>query len=288
MAEQRTHKPSVESSNLSLGTLKTANKKVVFLLAVCKAFGQEFPAKRDFANLSLGTLKTRFRGFFITMQIQIDKLTRSKRRTIALIIERDGTLTVRAPMRAPQALIEKFIHEKTDWITRTREKVKAIVTTPAKQYTDGETFLFLGSSFDLKLVQSQRTALQFDSGFTLSHAAQSKGELTFTRWYKEQAYEVITEHVKQYAQQYNFMPKQVKINSAKTRWGSCSPNGTLNFTWRLVMAPLDVIDYVVVHELAHLRVKDHSRKFWSLVESIYPEYRKQRKWLKENGEKLNL
>jgi len=222
------------------------------------------------------------------MQIQIDKLTRSKRRTIALIIERDSTLTVRAPIRAPQALIQQFIHEKTDWITRTREKLKSIVQTPARQYTDGETFLFLGSPFDLKLVKQQRPSLQFDSGFTLSRTAQKKGEQVFTRWYKERALEIISERVNQYARQHNFNPKQVKITSAKTRWGSCSPNGTLNFTWRLVMAPLDVIDYVVVHELAHLNVKDHSSKFWKVVESIYPEYKKQRKWLRENGEKLNL
>ena len=84
------------------------------------------------------------------------------------------------------------------------------------------------------------------------------------------------------------MPKQVRINSAKTRWGSCGPGGVLNFTWRLVMAPLDVIDYVVVHELSHLRVKDHSSKFWKVVESISPEYKKHRKWLRENGEKLSL
>ena len=222
------------------------------------------------------------------MQIQVDKLTRSKRRTIALIIEHDGTLTVRAPMRAPQALIQQFIHEKTDWITRTRKKLKSIVQTPARQYTDGETFLFLGSRFDLKLVKPQRPSLQFDRGFTLSRTTQKKGEQVFTRWYKERALEIISERVKQYARQHNFTPKQVKITSAKTRWGSCSPNGTLNFTWRLIMAPLDVIDYVVAHELTHLRVKNHSHKFWKVVESIYPEYKKQRKWLREYGEKLNL
>jgi len=222
------------------------------------------------------------------MQIQIDKLTRSKRRTIALVIERDGTLTVRAPMRAPQVLIQQFIHEKMDWITRTREKLKSIVQTPARQYTDGEIFLFLGSPFDLKLVGAQRPSLQFDSGFTLSRTAQKKGEAAFTCWYKERALEIISERVNQCARQYNFNPKQVKITSAKTRWGSCSPNGTLNFTWRLVMAPLDVIDYVVVHELAHLRIKNHSHKFWQAVETIYPEYKKQRKWLREHGEKLNL
>ena len=222
------------------------------------------------------------------MQIEIDKLIRSKRRTIALIIERDGSFTVRAPMRAPRAAIDTFIQQKADWITRTRKKMKSIKPTVERQYFDGEKFLYLGSSFDLKLVEFQKHLLHFDSGFSLRRAAQAKGEQVFTRWYKARALEVISERVKQYSAQYNFTPKQIKISSAKTRWGSCSSNGTLNFTWRLVMAPLDVIDYVVVHELAHLRVKNHSSKFWDVVESIYPEYKKQRKWLRENGEKLSL
>jgi predicted metal-dependent hydrolase len=228
---------------------------------------------------------------FYFMPIQIDKLIRSKRRTIALIIERDGSFTVRAPMHAPHTAIESFIQQKEDWITRTRNKMKSAPydgPTIEKQYIDGEKFLFLGSFFDLKLVGFQRPSLCFDSGFTLSRAAQVKGEQVFTHWYKERAFEIISERVKQYAGQYNFTPKQVKISSAKTRWGSCSPSGTLNFTWRLVMAPLDVVDYVVVHELAHLRVKNHSSKFWKVVKTICPDFNKQRKWLKENGEKLSL
>lgn len=222
------------------------------------------------------------------MQIEINKLSRSKRKTIALIIEHDGSLTVRAPMRASKILIEQFIQQKMDWINSTREKLKRIPHAPARQYTDGESFLFLGTSFGLKLVRSQRPALQFDIGFTLSHSAQMNGEQFFTRWYKERAYDIISERVKEYAHLYGFAPKQVKITSAKTRWGSCSPNGTLNFTWRLVMAPLDVIDYVVIHELAHLRVKNHSSKFWKEVELIDLGYKEKRKWLRENGQKLNL
>ncbi len=222
------------------------------------------------------------------MQIQIDKLIRSKRRTIALIIERDGTLTVRAPMRVSQGMIESFIQQKAGWIIRTREKIQAIEQTPTRRYVDGEKFLFLGSLFDLKLVRPQRPSLQFDNGFTLSQSMQQKGSRSFTKWYKEHAYEIISERAREFSQRYGFTPKQVKISSARTRWGSCSPDGTLNFTWRLVMAPLEVIDYVVVHELAHLRVKNHSSKFWKVVESIDPEYMKRRKWLRKNGEKLNL
>jgi predicted metal-dependent hydrolase len=221
-------------------------------------------------------------------QIEINKFTRTRRRTIALIVERDGTLTVRAPLRASQAMIREFIREKSGWIERTREKLRSVVRTTPRQYTDGDRFLYLGSPHDLKLVKPQRPALKFDNGFTLSLGAQKRGEAVFTRWYRERAHAVLAERVALYSKTYGFAPKQVRISSAKTRWGSCSPDGTLNFTWRLVMAPLDVIDYVVVHELAHLRVRDHSRKFWSVVEKIYPEYKKQRKWLRENGEGLNL
>ena len=252
MVEQGTHKPLVGSPNLPLGTPEPA------------------------------------RAGFPFMNIQIDKLIRSRRRTIALIVERDGSLTVRAPMRASHAVIDAFVLEQTAWILRKREVVKWIVGVPAKQYVDGETFLFLGSPYDLKLVKPQRPSLKFENGFHLSKTAQKKGQQVFTRWYKERALEIISVRVDEYAKQYDYSPKQVKITSAKTRWGSCSPNGTLSFTWRLVLAPLDVVDYVVVHELAHLHVRNHSQKFWKVVESILPEYKSQRKWLKVHGEKLSL
>lgn len=222
------------------------------------------------------------------MQIEINKLIRSKRRTIALIIERDGSLTVRAPRRAPVVDIQSFILEKRDWILRTQKKTRSIVEIPKKEYKNGEKFLFLGEEYQLNLVKLQRPALKFSNGFTLGSAAQNRGERVFTQWYKEQAYEVIEKRVNVFSYQYGFSPRQVKISSARTRWGSCSPNGTLNFSWRLVMAPLKVIDYVVVHELAHLHVKDHSSRFWQEVEKIMPDYKDRRKWLRIHGEKLSL
>jgi len=222
------------------------------------------------------------------MQIQIDKLIRAKRRTIALIIERDGSLTVRAPKRATLKDIHGFVEEKADWIIRSRAKMQAIIAIPVKQYMDGECFPFLGADYELRLVPPQRPALKFDGGFTLSVSARERGEQAFIKWYKTQALTIFTERVNHYAALHGFEPRQIKVNSAKTRWGSCTSKGTINFTWRLVMAPLEVIDYVVLHELAHLKIKNHSPKFWKFVESICPDYNRQRKWLKEHGEKLNL
>jgi predicted metal-dependent hydrolase len=222
------------------------------------------------------------------MAIEITKFVRSKRRTIALIVERDGSLTVRAPKRATIRDIESFIQQKADWILRTRDRLKSVVEIQKKQFMDGEKFWYLGEACELKLVKPQRPALKFDHGFFLSYTSQRRGEQVFSRWYKEQAGKVISERVEFLASQFGFAPKRVKITSARTRWGSCSPDGTLNFTWRLVMAPLSVIDYVVVHELVHLHVKNHSRKFWKAVEEIDPGYKIKRKWLRENGDKLGF
>ena len=222
------------------------------------------------------------------MNIPVDKLVRSKRRTIALIVEGDGSLTVRAPTRATLAAIELFIREKAEWIIRTRARLGSVIQVPKKKYVDGEKFLFLGAPYELTLVTPRRAALKFERGFQLANTAQQRGELLFTRWYKGKALTVLSERVKLFADMHGYVPKRVNITSAKTRWGSCSPDGSLNFTWRLVMAPLEVIDYVVVHELVHLRVKNHSRRFWAAVGKIFPDYRIQRRWLKDHGDQLGL
>lgn len=222
------------------------------------------------------------------MGLEINQLIRSKRRTIALIVERDGSLTVRAPKRTALRDVHSFIREKSDWILRTRARLKSVPQPREKRFVEGEKFFFLGSEYELRLARSGRTALRFDRGFDLRISAQKRGAVHFTRWYKQQAFKIISERVDQFSKRYNFKPGRVKITSARTRWGSCSSNGSLNFSWRLIMAPLDVIDYVVLHELAHLRVKSHSKRFWKVVEEMVPDHKARRKWLREHGESLTL
>lgn len=105
-------------------------------------------------------------------------------------------------------------------------------------------------------------------------------------WYKAQALEYITQRVEHYSQLTGLKYKSVRINNATSRWGSCSFRNTLNFTWRLIMAPSKVIDYVVMHELIHLKQRDHSRKYWNEVAHIMPDYRQDERWLKLNGHLL--
>lgn len=219
--------------------------------------------------------------------IKIHKLVRSKRKTLSLIVELDGTLTVRAPLRMKEDDIRGFVDEKKNWIQRKQAKVKTEALAP-RQYADGETFPFLGKQIPLRLVMDQKPALVLDKSFKLTSSALPRAKSVFTDWYREEARRFLTGRVEYFAQEYGFTVKKIRISSARTRWGSCSSKGTLSFAWRLVLAPLEVIDYVVVHELCHMREMNHSRAFWALVASILPDYKKQRTWLKQNGGKLIL
>jgi len=219
--------------------------------------------------------------------IGINKLVRSKRKTLALVVETDGTLTVRAPMRMKETDILNFIEAKQGWIRRKQAKARE-VASPPHHYVDGEAFWYLGEEIPLRIVANGKSALVMDSSFKLRKSARPKAESVFTTWYRKQAREVLTGRIEYFAKKYGFKVGKIRISSARTRWGSCSSKETLSFTWRLVMAPLAVIDYVVVHELCHLHELNHSKAFWARVEKILPDYKKRRKWLKDNGAKLRL
>lgn len=108
----------------------------------------------------------------------------------------------------------------------------------------------------------------------------------FVREYRTQAQQILASRVRYYAERHGFSPQRVKVNGARRRWGSCSVGGSLNFSYRLIFAPLTVIDYVVVHELAHLNHHNHSQAFWSCVAEMMPEFRIHHRWLKEHGHRL--
>ena len=232
-------------------------------------------------------------------------LIRSKRKTVALIVQPDGTLLVRAPLRLARRAIEEFISQKSAWILSHQQMAHAAPPTPpARQYRSGEVFTFLGNKYPLEIVPAaSHTPVTPDAStrmprgqvleligdkFRLSQAAQAHAADVFTDWYKQQARRVLEERVKWYATRFGLKYTRVHISSARTRWGSCSSRGSLSFTWRMVIAPLEVIDYVVAHELVHLRLKNHSPAFWREVESILPDYKVRQKWLKTNGKSLEI
>ena len=219
--------------------------------------------------------------------IEINKLVRSKRKTLSLIVETNGTLTVRAPLRMKETDIRRFIEEKKGWIKQKQAKALKDAVAP-RQFVDGESFLYLGKEVTLRIVPNGNSALMMDGIFKLTKSAQPRAESVFEDWYKKQARKVLSERVNFFSHKYGFKVGKIRISSARTRWGSYSSKGTLSFTWRLVMAPLEIIDYVVVHELCHSKELNHSKAFWAQVEAILPDYKWRRKWLKSNGAKLRL
>lgn len=224
----------------------------------------------------------------IAESIHIDRLIRSKRRTLALQVDAGGQLIVRAPQWLPRAEIERFVQSRAGWIRRHQQRLSNR-RPPEHRYKPGERFLYLGEEYPLEIVADAYPALELRDGvFRLSRAAMPRAEAVFTGWYRRQAREVFAQRVEFQARRVGARFTKLRVSSARTRWGSCSQQGTLSFTWRLVMAPLEAIDYVVVHELAHLQNHGHTRAFWNQVSAWLPGWQQQAAWLKENGYRLSL
>ena len=219
-------------------------------------------------------------------QTVVNEIIRSKRKTLALIVKPDGSLLVRAPLRATKAGIEEFVEKNRGWIERHQARALAHLPPAPRGYLPGETFLYLGTGYGLEIAEGQQESLRLEGRFRLAVSQQSDAASVFERWYREQARQVLTARVDLYARQSGFQYKGIRITSARTRWGSCSAKGSLSFSWRLIQAPLAVVDYVVIHELVHTVFHNHSKQFWHRVATILPEYKEHRSWLREHGRSL--
>jgi len=225
----------------------------------------------------------------LSEDIPIPKLIRSKRRSIALEISPDGTFIVRAPHFVGERAIREFISRKRRWIDKiydhTRERL--ILFRP-KQFIDGERFLYLGNEYTLHVTRDMDGKLLFEGRFILNERYLPKARILFERWYREEAFMFFTLRCKFYAETMGVRYNSINLSGAKHRWGSCHPGGKLRFNWRLVMAPKDIIDYVIVHELAHLIEPNHSSRFWAVVDKVFRDHREARKWLKDNQVRLSF
>ena len=177
------------------------------------------------------------------------RIIRSSRRTISIQIDENLQLTVRAPLRMPDSAVRKFIAEKTPWIEKNMRRMK-----------------------------ERQEALKAEPEEVLT--AEELRELA------KEALQFIPERVSFYARIIGVNYGRITIRNQRTRWGSCSGAGNLNFNCLLMLTPPEIIDYVVVHELCHRLEMNHSPYFWAEVERVLPDYKKRRKWLKDNGEKI--
>lgn len=227
--------------------------------------------------------------FHCMAEIKIDKLIRSKRRSIGLQIARDATLIVRAPVFATLQDVRRVVDAKSNWIIAKQTLVRTrLANVKQKEYVAGEEFLYLGKRYALEFTAEIAVLAAEAERIRIPEGKKERAEEVLTTWYQSEALKVISERVSHFANRNGLPIKSVKISKAKSRWGSCGPTGSLLFNWRLIMAPLFVIDYVVVHELAHLKIRDHSKRFWNEVASVMPDYEKAERWLKENHWELDI
>ncbi len=222
-------------------------------------------------------------------------IVRSKRKTFAISIGTEKGIVVKIPLYFPAEDIEKLVIEKAEWIAEKYEQMEEQEQKkPVHHFESGETFYFRGTSLILNLIinpDRKRIMVKKQAGTLLvvsPNAEKTVIRAAIEKWYRERAREVITDKVIYYQRFVGKNVGEIRIKEQKSRWGSCSSQANLNFNWKIVMAPDEIIDYLVVHELCHLLHMNHSKQFWNSVGNIIPDYKEREKWLKEKGTLLCL
>jgi predicted metal-dependent hydrolase len=191
-------------------------------------------------------------------------------------------------MSTPLAYIENLVRRKHWWINKKIREVQLRPMIRRKRFVSGESFFYLGDPYKLRVVSGTKPPLVFQKEFVLASEHQNQAKKLLIDWYKEEAGKKIPGRVEWHARRCGMKIGPIKITNAERRWGSCGKHGGLNFSWKLIMAPLPVLDYVVVHELAHILERNHSDGFWRKVAMMCPKYRSSIRWLEKNGHLLNI
>lgn len=226
------------------------------------------------------------------MGMAIDRIIRSRRRkTISIQVTSDARLIVRAPSRVPEEYILELVEKKTEWIQRKKEAAEQRLMYAAFSRMEPglkEEYPYLGREYRV-VTGTPGKGIQISNGnILIPEKYAGREEHALTGWFKRQAQAYITARAEALSLQTGIGYTSLRIGSARKRWGSCGGDGRLNFTWRLIFTPSEIIDYVILHELCHVPIRNHSRKFWNKVETFVPDYKVKRKWLKEYGELLEL
>ena len=211
----------------------------------------------------------------------------SARKTLTITVERDRSVIVRAPNDTPPEKIEQLVHQKKLWLyEKVRHTQKYDLPITEKEFVSGTTILYLGKSYRLEVASESFDGILFDNKFLISKSSISHAPELFRDWYIERAKQKIVPQSKFYATHLGVSFNRILISDLKYSWGSCTPSDNLNFNWRLIKAPMRVIEYVIVHELAHLIEPNHTARFWAIIKTQLPDYLKAKNWLKEHGDLL--
>ena len=210
----------------------------------------------------------------------------SKRKTIGIYIK-DGEVEVRAPLKTSKLEIDRIVASKERWIVeKLAESKERLSSREGFRLDYGDLVSYAGGRYPILSMDGNRAGFDGKGFYMPPGLTPNRIKGCCIRIYRMLAKDVLTVKVAEFSKRMSVDPDTVKINGAKTRWASCSSKKSLNFSWRLMMADEDVMDYVVVHELAHLTEMNHSAKFWAIVEAAMPDYRLRQKKLKELQQRL--
>lgn len=229
------------------------------------------------------------------IDFQYSIVRRPRRKTAAISVSPDDTVTVTVPQHVTDEQAREFVQRKYRWIKeRIRRNAEARGTCKPRSFCDGEEFLHLGEPCTLRIEAGLADSVVMEKGVLrvfISPYLNGDRRTERTRdlliaWYKGSAARRLEERLAHYAGIIGVEFNRFRVRNLQSRWGSCSSKKNLNFTWQIVMAPLDVLDYVVVHELCHLVHLNHSPEFWGLVESVLPDYMERRRRLRAMSNRL--
>lgn len=222
------------------------------------------------------------------------KVSYRKRKTIEIQVHPPDRVAVLAPKGISKEMLIQIMEKKAKWIRNKLSQFEGVdLDSLQKQFVEGESFLYLGKDYPIYIIDGQRfkrpSAKLINSTIQIETNTRDKEGLkrAMEEWYKRMAVDKINELIIQNQPLFEKKPTGITIKNQKKRWGSCTGKDGLLFNWRLIMAPENVINYVVVHEMCHMVEKNHGPSFWSLVASIVPNYQEQKLWLKNNGIYLN-
>ena len=212
-----------------------------------------------------------------------------ERRKLTITVERDRSVVVHAPESTPEETIREVVESKRRWIyekTTHVQKYEVRPHPPGKELVNGESALYLGREYQVEVVPTDSTEIRFEQRFFIPASLAGERRSVLRNWYSDRAKERILPKVKAIAAMLGVEFTDAEIVDNRFRWGSCTAKGNVRLNWRLIKAPMFVIDYVIVHELAHLLEANHTSRFWNIVRTHAPRMEKARSWLRDHGQVL--
>ncbi len=218
------------------------------------------------------------------------RIFRSKaRKRLTISVERDRSVVVHAPESTTDESIRKVVDSKRRWLwekVNHPQKFTELPHPPGKEIVNGESILYLGRHYRLQIQETANGGIEFAHGFSIPPDLLATKMPALVDWYRARAREIILPRVRKHALELGVRYANAKIVDNRYRWGSCTAKNNVNFNWRLIKAPMFVVDYVIAHELAHLLEANHTPRFWGLLRAHAAKMESAKAWLQENGQEL--